>query len=331
MNSKRGAAIIKNVIKLTVAGFIIVNAIAFVHAYKFTHFTSPNAARTKDPKELSAVEKMKILLIGIDNPKPVPAAFPTRPYTTLSIKSNMHLEAWLIEVEKSIGTIVLFHGYSGEKSSLLTRAEEFNKLGYNTLLVDFMGSGGSDGNSTSIGFIEAKEVNSCYSYLKYSGENNIHLFGTSMGAAAVLRSVMLYNLNPTSIILECPFGSLYQTTRARFNLMGVPAVPMAGILTFWGGFQQGYWAFGHNPEEYAKDISCPTLLMYGEQDDRVSMKETQTIFKNLQGKKVLATYPNEGHQIFTPENKMNWINDVTSFLTAVDTHGIDISHYSPSL
>jgi alpha-beta hydrolase superfamily lysophospholipase len=55
------------------------------------------------------------------------------------------LEAWEIPAENARGTVIIFHGYSAEKSVMLERAEEFIGWGYNTILVDFMGSGGSEG------------------------------------------------------------------------------------------------------------------------------------------------------------------------------------------
>jgi uncharacterized protein len=295
--------------------FLCINALAFVHAYKFTHFSSKKASRTKDPKELSVLLKTKVLLTGIDNPKPTRTSLPTVNYKTVQIKSDVMLEAWHVSIAPSKGTVILFHGYSGEKSSLITRAEEFSRLGYSTLLVDFMGSGGSEGEGTTIGFAEAREVKDCYEFVAATGEKNIHLFGTSMGAAAILKALDDYLMHPASIILECPFGSLYKTTCARFDMMGVPSFPMAGVLTFWGAFQQGYWTFGHNPSRYAKSVECPALLLFGELDDRVSMEETREIYDNMKGQKVLVTYPGVGHNIFTPENASNWTRDVSSFIS----------------
>jgi alpha-beta hydrolase superfamily lysophospholipase len=245
-------------------------------------------------------------------------------YKTVHIKSDVMLEAWHVSITPSKGTVILFHGYSGEKSSLITRAEEFSRLGYSTLLVDFMGSGGSEGEGTTIGYAEAREVRDCYEFVAATGEKTIHLFGTSMGAAAILKSLDDYVMHPASIILECPFGSLYKTICARFELMGVPSFPMAGVLTFWGGFQQGYWTFGHNPSEYASSVDCPALLLFGELDDRVSMEETQEIYANMKGKKVLVTYPDAGHNIFTPENAQNWVQDVSAFMSEIPGRNLEL-------
>jgi alpha-beta hydrolase superfamily lysophospholipase len=134
-----------------------------------------------------------------------------------------------------------------------------------------------------------------------------------MGAAAILKAMRDYPLKPAALILECPFGSLYKTVCARFDIMGVPPFPMAGLLCFWGGVQNGYWAFGHNPSTYAKAVHCPTLLLYGSQDERVTVEETKTIYTNLAGPKTLRIYPHAGHDVFIPHNRKAWINDVVTF------------------
>jgi alpha-beta hydrolase superfamily lysophospholipase len=291
---------------------LLSNAIAFMHAYKFTHFTRAETARTNN--ELSVSEKLKVIFTGVNNPRPLNKQLPLHPYRTIYIKSNKKLECWFLDADSARGTVILFHGYGGNKSLMLDKADEFLKMGYNTMLVDFMGSGGSEGNTTTIGFKEAAEVQDCYEYLVRNHFQNISLFGTSMGSVAVMKAVKDYNLQPASIIIECPFGSMYQTVCARFKMLGIPSFPMAGLLVFWGGVQNGFWAFSHNPEAYAKSIHCPTLLLYGEKDEKVSRREIDAIFKNLQGKKHLETYPLAGHENYLKLYGNKWVSDVKSFL-----------------
>lgn len=304
--------IIRRILWFLLFLFVLVNVIAYMHAYKFTHFSDPSGKRTDN--HLSAIEKLKLAFTGIDNPRPVNKAVPDHPYQTIKIKSNKELECWLIKADSARGTVVIFHGYGGEKSSMLDKAEEFIRMGYNTMLVDFMGCGGSEGSTTTIGFKEAIEVKDCYEYLVKNNFPNISLFGTSMGAVAIMKAINDYELKPGSIIIECPFGSLYQTVCARFRMQGIPSFPVAGLLVFWGGVQNGFPAFSHDPEEYAKSIHCPTLLLYGEKDQKVSRKEINTIFQNLQGPKSLITYPLAGHENYLTLYKDEWVNDVKDFL-----------------
>jgi uncharacterized protein len=294
--------------------FILMNVVAFFHAYKFTHFTDQKIEKTKDPKKLSTAKKLSTLIFGVNNPRPRNDTKPSVPFETIKLKSNKEIECWSIRAEQSKGTVIICHGFSGSKSTMLDKAAIFRKLGYNTFLVDFMGSGGSEGNQTTIGYFEAEEVKTCYDYLVKQGEKNIYLFGTSMGAVAVMKAAGDYKLNPAGIIVECPFGSMYQTVCARFKTMHAPTFPMAGLLVFWGGTQNGFWAFGHNPAEYARNIVCPTLLMYGAQDEKVSGKEIDEIYENLKGKKDLKIYEEAGHENYLKKYQEQWIKDVEEFV-----------------
>lgn len=293
--------------------FLLINAVCFMHAWKFTHFAD---ADTESPSAytLSTFEKIKAMAFGVDQPRPANKIIPTVPYEQVRIQSNKEIAGWYMPVDNSKGTVILFHGYGGEKSSMLEKAALFAEMGYHTLVIDFMGSGESAGNQTTIGFKEGKQVQSAYEYIRQKGERNIYLFGTSMGAAAVLKCMNDTALTPKGIILECPFGSLYQTTCARFKKMGIPAFPMAGLLVFWGGIQNGFWGFAHQPQQYAKAVKSPVLLLYGEKDDRVSREETDRIYTSLNGPKELVTFPEAGHENYLIRYKQEWTRAVTDFI-----------------
>ncbi|MBC8884364.1 hypothetical protein H9X57_16280 [Flavobacterium piscinae] len=146
------------------------NVIAIFHSYKFTHFAESKSEKTKTPAKLSTIEKISTILFGVNNPKPINKKKPSITFETIYIQSNKEIECWDIKTSHSKGTIILFHGYGGNKSSMLDKAEVFRDLGFNTFLVDFMGSGGSEGNQTTIGFLEAEQVKSSYEYVKQIGE-----------------------------------------------------------------------------------------------------------------------------------------------------------------
>ncbi|TCN57496.1 alpha/beta hydrolase [Flavobacterium circumlabens] len=304
----------KIIFTILFAIFIIMNTIAFFHAYKFTHFSNSKAEKTKSPEKLTSFEKAKILFFGVNNPKPKSTKFPSQEYQTLKLQSNKEIECWLIKTEKSKGTVILFHGYGGEKSLMIEKSDKFIKLGYSTMLVDFMGSGNSEGNQTTIGYKESEEVKTTFDYLRQTGEKNIYLFGTSMGAVAIMKSIHDDKIKPKAIILECPFGSMYETVYARFKRANAPTFPMARMLLFWGGIENGFWAFSHNPTAYAKSITCPTLLLYGQKDKSVSLTEINQIYANLKGSKKLNTYKDTGHENYLIKNKIEWVKDISGFL-----------------
>lgn len=295
---------------------LLVNAVAFFHAWKLTHFDASASRKIENAYGLSTGEKLGLVLTGADMPRPANKARPTLPYQTVRLKSNKTIECWFIPRDSARGTVALFHGYGGEKSGMIDKAEVFHGLGYNTLLVDFMGAGGSEGVQTTIGFKEAEQVKTCVDYLQQRGEKNIVLFGTSMGAAAIMKAMDDNDLPVRSLVLECPFSTMLQTVKNRFAMMGAPSFPLAHVLVFWGGALNGFNAFDHDPADYAKDITIPTLLLWGEKDDRVKREETDEIFAHLAGPKKLCTYPEAGHENYLVKYREQWTGDVAQFLNA---------------
>lgn len=89
---------------------------------------------------------------------------------------------------------------------------------------------------------------------------------------------------------------------------------MAGLLVFWGGIQNGFWAFSHNPQDYAGSVNFPTLLLYGGKDAEVSQEETDDIFTHLNGKKRLITFADAGHENYLKKYKKEWVKEVSAFL-----------------
>lgn len=294
---------------------LIGNMIIYNQAYRFSHFSETIKEKTKRPEDLSFLEKVQTAFLGINIPKPQNKAVPKRAYQTINLKSHEVLEAWHVKLPNPKGTILMFHGYSSSKSGLLNYAEEFNRKGYSTFLVDFMGSGGSSGNITTVGFKESRDVKVAYEYIRKDEEESpIILFGSSMGAVAIMKSIGDYKIEPDKIIIECPFGSFKRTTEKRFEAMNVPSFPLANLLIFYGGLQLGFNAFLHNPTEYAKAIKLPTLLLYGAKDARVTRTEIEEIYENLKGEKVLGIMEQSGHEVYLNDDREKWNVMVDEFL-----------------
>ena len=124
-----------------------------------------------------------------------------------------------------------------------------------------------------------------------------------------------------------PVWNMLETVQARFSSMKVPGFPMANLLVFWGGVQNGFNAFKHNPSTYAKSITCPVLLLFGEKDDRVAMKEIRCIFKNLKGIKKLSTFPLAGHENYLNNYNDKWQDDIKTFINRSDANNLSGNGY----
>ena len=70
------------------------NAVAFFHAWRFTHFSDEPGVHSPNPEQFSPGRKLWLLLTGIRNPKPWNGPKPGFPVETVTIASlNGPLEA----------------------------------------------------------------------------------------------------------------------------------------------------------------------------------------------------------------------------------------------
>lgn len=295
------------------------NVLAFSHAYRATHYVDGAASLAKLEK-LTLWQKAKMIVFGPRVPRPINTVTPAERGLEFEVcripeTSGVTLEAWYLPGSERQKLCLMFHGYAEAKASLLPEAEVLHELGYGVLLVDFRGSGGSSGSSTTIGFHEARDVAAAVDYARHSlAVDQPILFGRSMGAAAVLRAVAAEGVCPQGLILECPFDRLLTTTENRFAALGVPAFPTAQLLVFWGGVQQGYSGFQHNPADYAREVRCPTLLLHGGRDPRVTVPQVRRVFDQLAGPKQLVLFDEAGHEPYLPKNTEPWRAAVSQFL-----------------
>jgi alpha-beta hydrolase superfamily lysophospholipase len=295
--------------------FVVLNVIVLFHAYKFTHFYEPGEIVVKKQSAKTGWDISREILLGANFAKQQNTA-PGNGYSIsyLTTADGLKLEAWEKNIPHPKGTVAIFHGHGSKKSSMLQEAGVFSALGYNTLLLDFRAHGGSGGNTCTIGFDEAEDIKLAYQHLAAKGEKNIILFGASLGAATITKAIKDYGLTPSKVILDMPFASLSEAVRGRLKIMHVPAEPLGTLLTFWGGTTHGFWAFNHNPYEYARAIKCPVLLQRGSKDARVTQEETEKIFSNISGPKRMVIYQNSAHESLCKKEPEKWTNEVTAFL-----------------
>lgn len=297
----------KRLYQFLIVIFIFINVLSYVGTYVLTHYNTPNSW-------------------GLGLSRPTSSKLPTDiglEYVTQRIPINQTewLETWFISANKSVssGTILLFPGNGSSKAKqLLAPTEVFHNLGYDTLLVDFQGVGGSSGNTTTIGAREAKDVAIAMNYAQRSNfKHPIVLYGVSMGTAAILKAVAQEKVNPDAIIIELPFARLLDAVRSRLRAIRVPPFPMAELIVFWGSIQHKFNGFAHNPVEYASKVKCSTLLLHGKLDKWTSEAEIKQIYQNLHSDKQLIIFPNAGHHLLVTVDKKFWRQSVDKFLRGI--------------
>ncbi|MBS5797307.1 MAG: alpha/beta fold hydrolase [Dysgonomonas mossii] len=317
----------KKYIKISIGAimtvFLLINIAIITQAYKLTHFSESAKPLSLNYKPTTS-EMIKIAVCGLDIARPTTKQHPNCSYKSVYIyvDEGKQLEAWLLHTDSlKQGIALAFHGYMDEKSSMLDRAYALLNMGYDVLLVDFMGAGGSYGNQSTIGYLEANNVKACYDYvIKELKEDKIIMIGFSMGAAAIMKAQHDYNMQVSALILEAGYATFKGTVNKRLDRINIPHWPASQIFTFWTGVINGFNAFDANPLEFGKDIHIPTLLMCGGKDPNIPKEETQFIFDQLgSNKKELVFFPESAHETYLDKYSDKWKDVVSHFLQEINS------------
>jgi hypothetical protein len=306
---------------LLILAALVVNAAAYLAARSMTHYVR-NAERPHLHLPMTTLEKTRLFLGTLSLPRPTNHLTPADrnlAYETLRFPGShgLKLEAWRIPGDEGQPVALLFPGYCASKDSLLPYAREFHRLGYETWLVDFHGTGGSQGHTTTIGWDEADDVvAACREAARLRPGAPQILLGNSLGAAAILRAEHLGTIQPAALVLECPYDRLVTTVGHRFSSYGIPPYPIADLLAFWGGQQLGFDAFAMNPVEYARDVRCPALLLEGDKDSRVGLPNARAIAAALGTHGKFELFEGQGHAFYLNRAPEQWRHSVYGFLAA---------------
>ena len=306
--------------------FLVLNLVAYRHAWRMTHFVSVGV-RTTTPEKLSAWEKVKTLLLGVVVPRAVVdevrAEFP-QPSRTIrfNARDGSKLAAWDIPAAAGHerGVMVMFPGYAASRSSLLGEARVLHDLGWSTILVDFRGSGEADRSVTTLGWHEAMDVAAAMNWARHEWPAaKLILYGQSMGAAAVLRAVATEGVTPDGIVVEAPFDTLLTTVGHRYRAMGLPSFPFAQLLLFWGCVQNDFSAFALEPVKYAAAVNCPALVLGGEHDPWVKPAEARRVGAAMRGPTECHIFQDGGHCGFWWDVPEEYRRVVSEWLTQTES------------
>ena len=148
---------------------------------------------------------------------------------TLTTSDGLNLTAWYVPNETARGTVIYCHGHLNHRGQMLDQAAFLHENGYAGLLFDFRRHGDSEGNLTTFGYFEWRDVQAALRYVidERGEEGPVILWGVSMGAAtALLTAVEASGID--AVIAESSFYAASETLRSDMSRMfGLPTVPFA--------------------------------------------------------------------------------------------------------
>ncbi len=175
-------------------------------------------------------------------------------------------------------TLILCHGWSDNKGDLLKMTLFLNRdAGFNLLYFDHRSHGESEGEITTIGFLELRDFEAAVGYLKENKPrcwSRLGAFGLSMGAAVVAMA-MPDHPEIKAAVLESPFTD-YRRVVAQWawNNLRVPYLPLMPIVLLFLRLRVGDSRVdSYSPIRFIPRIAPRPLLLIGGSEDRLMPEE----------------------------------------------------------
>ena len=208
------------------------------------------------------------------------------------------LKGWWISREGCGPAVVMVHGITGNRTNgnSLGLAARLHELGYNVLLFDQRGHGESEGERSTGGMLEQRDLGGAIDFLKTEGmsESAIGVYGSSMGAGTALLTLP-GEQGIQAAVLVSPYASaadLIAVEIARRTILPewfAPVfIPGASLLS---RMLYDIDVSALTPERAAAELDYPVLVIHGADDPRVPFEH---------GRRVYEAAP-EGSTLWSPE------------------------------
>lgn len=219
---------------------------------------------------------------------------------------GVKLAGW-IAVADSNEAVILLHGYTGDRKTMLPQADMLFQAGLTVLLFDFRHRGESEGEFVTFGYYEKQDVLAAVNLLESLSDktdqkvnvdiSSIGLLGLSNGGAT---AILFAAENPgrvEAIVTEDVFKSLDSAVSQSFtHFIGLPAFPFAPITVWFSELRTGLKRKDVIPEEAVMNlIDTPIFIIHGLEDETISFKDSEAIYSNAKQPKEIWLVPEAEH------------------------------------
>jgi pimeloyl-ACP methyl ester carboxylesterase len=196
---------------------------------------------------------------------------------------GLALKGWWVPGDAPSRAVILVHGLEGNKAGeqVLRTASVYSGAGYGVLMFDLRGHGESQGERTTLGYQEVRDVRGTLSWLREEqgfepGEVVLH--GWSMGGATVLRAAP--GRGVAAVVEESGYADLPLLLRDRLpESSGLPSFFNPGIFLMAKLFLDlDPWAV--RPQEDASRLSeeaVPLLIIHSTDDEVVPFEHAEML------------------------------------------------------
>lgn len=214
----------------------------------------------------------------------------------LKTSDGVELSAWFVPASKnSDKVIVMLHGYGADMANLLSFAQ-FLHDDFNLFFFDMRYFGKSQGNMTTLGRDEQKDLDAAIAYVKNKGFAKIGLMGFSFGGAVAILGASK-NQDVSAVVTDSAYASLDLMGHVYWQNLFFLKYPLTFLTKVWGKIIFGIDAGKISPEKAAKDLTIPILLIHSKSDQTIPFENAL----RLQS----ALGENKSAEFFFIENKVH--------------------------
>ena len=223
-------------------------------------------------------------------------------FTEINFRSTdgITLRGWYVPAGPDAkGTIIYCHGHNRTRIEMLPLATYGHQLGYNGLLFDLRHQGQSEGDMSSIGYLERRDAVGAVRYAleKEKARRPIVLWGISMGAAAALMAAA-DSPDVDAVISDSTFLSFEDVIKHHWKLFfGLPTFPVADEVIYWTAHRVGFDPSDFDLEKAVARIGPRPILFIGvEGDKRMPPSVARTLYGEAQSElKDIEVVPGKRH------------------------------------
>jgi fermentation-respiration switch protein FrsA (DUF1100 family) len=190
---------------------------------------------------------------------------------------GLRLQSLYRKSPKDGRTILYFHGNAGHAGHRAQKVRPYLDAGYSVFLAGYRGYGPNPGKVTEKGLYEDAEA--ALNYLKEKGitEEQIILYGESLGTGVAVNLAQSGNFS--ALVLESSFSSIANVAQSQF-----PIFPVKSLVR--DRFES---------ESKIAAVDAPILFLHGLRDRTVPVRFGRALFAAARGPKEFFEFPDAGH------------------------------------
>lgn len=212
------------------------------------------------------------------------------PYQDVTFKTidSLRLSAWYTP-PKNGAVILVAHGYHGVRD--LNMHVFFAQHGYGVVTWDFRAHGESEGDLSTIGYNEVRDVEAALDFaLAQPDVKKVGAWGGSMGGAATIMAAAKRN-EISAVVADSAFATL----EGQLDTM-VKVAALRPLVRFFAEREAGLSVEMVRPVDHVARLSPrPVLIIQGLADDSIPINSAQRLYDAAIEPKLLWQELNVGH------------------------------------